>query len=384
LELTGGLPILNYRIDRYVVERTADGRNPTIIPDSRTVRDNVEGPYFEDWIDVRNGIEYEYRLFSRNAFGISATFISVSAVPSRPSDVVRNVSASIDISQITLSWNQPNFLEPEMPIVQYYVEYKEYNIFNVSDIPSGNIVGPLSSPTTISNTVQDMNSILVDDTLWAKLTTTVVGVFTNSPNLSYTVRDLINNKPFVFRISAVTQDRARRKIIGLAKVIGSNTPYLQRPVIIGRVPRQLSNVEYTNADSAVYIKWTSTDINNAEDRILRFIVDYDIATNNSVHVYSQRQTFDYLNSVVFNDGSTTVNFSIVVGGLQNNVAQRPDPRTNSYVMRIYAESSIGLTNESSKVKLQDLSYTDIFEGISVTRVVRPRTTPSVISEIRTT
>jgi hypothetical protein len=150
------------------------------------------------------------------------------------------------------------------------------------------------------------------------------------------------------------------------------------------VPRQLSNVEYTNADSAVYIKWTSTDINKTEDRILRFIVDYDIATNNSVHVYSQRQTFDYLNSVVFNDGSTTVNFSIVVGGLQNNVTQRPDPRTNSYVMRIYAESSIGLTNESSKVKLQDLSYTDIFEGISVTRVVRPRTTPSVISEIRTT
>jgi hypothetical protein len=383
LELTGGLPILNYRIDRYVVERTADGRNPTIIPNSLTILDNVQGPYYEDGFGVRNGIEYEYRVYSRNAFGISTTFTSVGAVPSRPSDVVRNVTASIDSSQITLIWNQPEVLEPEMPIVQYYVEYREYNIFDVSDIPLGNIVGPLSSPMTISNTVQDMNSILVDDALWAKLTTTVVGAFTNSINLSYTVRDLINNKPFVFRISAVTQDRARRKIIGLAEVIGSNTPYLQRPVIIGRVPRRLSNVEYMNADSAVNIKWTSTDINNTEDRILRFIVDYDIATDNSVHVYSQRQTFDYLNSVVFNDGSTTVNFSVVVTGLENNVTQRPDSRTNSYVMRIYAESSIGLTNEESKVKLQDLSYTDIFEGISVTRVVRPRTTPSVISEIRT-
>lgn len=382
LELTGGLPILNYRIDRYVVART-NGNNPTIIPASLTIIDNVPGPFYEDGFEMNNGIEYEYRVYSRNAFGISTGFTSVGAVPSRPSDVVRNVTASIDISQITLSWNQPNVLEPEMPIVQYYIEYKEYNIFDVSVVPSGNIVGPFLSPPTISNTVQDMNSILVDDTLWAKLTTTVVGVFTNSINLSYTVRDLINNIPFVFRISAVTQDRTRRKIIGLSKVIGSNTPYLQRPVIIGRVPRRLSNVEYTNSNSSVIINWTSTDINNTEDRILRFIVDYDIATANSVHVYSQRQTFDYLNSIVFNDGSTTVNFSVTVTGLENNVTQRPDSRTNSYVMRIYAESSIGLTNEESKVKLQDLSYTDIFEGVSVPRVVRPRTTPSVISEIRT-
>lgn len=380
LELTGGLPILNYRIDRYGVERT-NGNNPTIIPNSLTSFDNINGPFYEDRYDIRNGNEYEYRVYSRNAFGLSTGFTSVSSVPARQSDVVRNVTAAIDSGQITLNWNQPELLEPEMPIVQYYIEYKEYNIFDVSGVPSGNIVGPFSSPTTISNTVQDMNSILVNDTLWEKLTTPVVGIFTNSINLSYTVRDLINNKPFVFRISAVTQDRSRRKIIGLSKVIGSNTPYLQRPVIIGRVPRRLSNVEYTNADSAIVITWTSADINNTEDRILRFIVDYDIAS--STEVYSQRQTFDYLNSVVFNDGSTTVNFSVTVTGLENNVTQRPDSRTNSYIMRIYAESSIGLTNEDSKVKLQDLSYTDIVESVLVRRVVRPRTTPSVISEIQT-
>lgn len=380
LELTGGLPILNYRIDRYGVERT-NGNNPTIIPNSLASFDNINGPFYEDRYDIRNGNEYEYRVYSRNAFGLSTGFTSVSSIPARQSDVVRNVTAAIDSGQITLSWNQPELLEPEMPIVQYYIEYKEYNIFDVSGVPSGNIVGPFSSPTTISITAQDMNSILVNDTLWEKLTTPVVDIFTNSINLSYTVRDLINNKPFVFRISAVTQDRARRKIIGLSRVIGSNTPYLQRPVIIGRVPRRLSNVEYTNADSAIIITWTSADINNTEDRIVRFIVDYDIAS--STEVYSQRQTFDYLNSVVFNDGSTTVNFSVTVTGLENNVTQRPDSRTNSYIMRIYAESSIGLTNEDSKVKLQDLSYTDIVESVLVRRVVRPRTAPSVIREIPT-
>jgi hypothetical protein len=287
----------------------------------------------------------------------------------------------VDSGQITLSWIQPNFIEPEMPVVQYYIEYKEYDLFNVSNIPVGNIVGPISNPTTLSNTVQDMNSILVNDALWAKLTTTVVGIFTNSLNLSYTVRDLINNKPFVFRIAAVTQDRARRKIIGLAKVIGSNNPYLQRPVIIGKVPASLTNVKYTNLDSAVSITWTSSDINNTEERIIRFIVDYDIATNDTV--YSQRQTFDYINSVVFNDGSTTVSFNVVVISLNNNVIERPDTRTNSYNMKIYAENPVGFTNEENKVKLQqELTLTDAFETLPVPRRVRPRTIPAIISEIR--
>ena len=382
LEVTGGLPILNYRIERYNVSRTNNGGNPAIIVGTLVVFDNILGPYYEDRLETRNGLEYEYRVYSRNAFGISAGFTSVSAIPSRPSDVVRNViMESVDSGQITLSWTQPNFIEPEMPVVQYYIEYKEYNIFDVSNIPLGNIVGPISNPITLSNTVQDMNSILVNDALWAKLTTTVVGIFTNSLNLSYTIRDLINNKPFVFRIAAVTQDRARRKIIGLAKVIGLNNPYLQRPVIIGRVPDRLRNVTYTNLDSAVSITWSSSDINNTEERIIRFIVDYDIATNDTV--YSQRQTFEYLNSVLFNDGSTNVSFNVVVVGLNNNVVERPDTRTNSYNMKIYAENSIGFTNEENKVKLQqEITLTDAFETLTVPRRVRPRTIPAIISEIR--
>ena len=141
------------------------------------------------------------------------------------------------------------------------------------------------------------------------------------------------------------------------------------------------NVTYTNLDSAVSITWSSSDINNTEERIIRFIVDYDIATNDTV--YSQRQTFEYLNSVLFNDGSTNVSFNVVVVGLNNNVVERPDTRTNSYNMKIYAENSIGFTNEENKVKLQqEITLTDAFETLTVPRRVRPRTIPAIISEIR--
>jgi hypothetical protein len=379
LELTGGLPILNYRIERYTGIR--EGSIFTIIPSSITVFDNIIGPFYQDTNEIYvNGTEYHYRIYTRTAIGLSVGFNSLNAAPSRPSDVVRNVFASIDSGQITLNWTQPNVIDSATPIVQYYIEYKEYNLFNVSDIPAGNIVGPISSQVTISNTVQDMNSILVNDTLWAKLTTTVVGVFTNSPALSYTIRDLINNKTFVFRIAAVTQDSARRKIIGFSKIIGTNNPYLQRPVIIGRVPAKLTNVVYENGDSNISITWTSSDINNTEG-IIRFIVEYGIAINNME--YSQRRTFDYINSILFNDGSTTLTFNVIIDGLSNNVTQTPDTRTNSYIMQIYAESSLGFTNGEDKVKLQDSIFTDIFEGFSVPRRVRPKTIPYVIEELRT-
>lgn len=379
LELTGGLPILDYRIERYSGVR--EGNTFTIIPSSKVVFENIPGPFYQDTYEIYvNGTEYQYRIYSRTTVGHSIGFNTVNAIPSRQSDVVRNVFASIDSGQITLNWTQPNVIDLATPIVQYYIEYKEYNLFNVSNIPAGNIVGPISSQTTITNTIQDMNSILVNDTLWASLDTTVVGVFTNSPALSYTIRDLINNKPFVFRIAAVTQDSARRKIIGFSKVIGANNPYLQRPAIIGQVPAKLSNVEYKNGDSSISITWNSSDLTNTEG-IIRFIVEYGIATNSME--YSQRITFDYINSLIFNDGSTSLYFNVIINGLSNNVPQAPDTRSNSYIMKIYAESSLGFTNEENKVKLQDLVYTDIFEGILVPRRIRPKTIPDVIQELRT-
>ena len=374
LDETGGLPILDYRIERY----TSSNLN--------AVFENITGPYYEDNFDMRvNGIEYEYRVYSRNAFGLSTNYTKVTAIPSRKSDVVRNVTASVDSGKITISWVEPTNIDPQTPIVQYYIEYKEFSITDISDIPYGNIVGTFYGQNTISNTIQDMNSILVDDVLWAKLSTTRQFLYTNSLNRSYTISGLINNKSFVFRVAAVTQDSARRKMVGLLKVIGSNSPYLQHPVIIGKVPGRLANVEYMNGDSNVSIKWSGTDIINTEG-IIRYIVEYDIVPVSGINqpVYSQRITFDYMNSVVFNDGSTTVTFNVIVYGLNNNVTTRPGSSMNSYVMRIYAENSVGFTNNENKVMLpDDVSFTDIFEGLTVTRVLRPRTTPSVIAELRT-
>lgn len=378
LDLTGGLPILDYRIERYVATRETGIFN--ILPYTITVFEHIAGPYYKDTFEMRvNGVEYEYRVFSRNAFGLSTQSTRVTAVPSRKSDVVRNVKSSIDSNQITLYWNEPSYIT-DTPIVQYCIEYKEFNITDISYIPVGNIVGTFSDINTISNTVQDMNSILVDDALWAKLSNKEQKIYTNSSNLSYTISGLINKKAFVFRIAAVTQDSARRRTVGLIKVIGSNSPYLQHPVIIGKVPDRLVINEYINGDSSVSIKWSGTDITNTEG-IIRFIVEYDIALYPDR--YSQRQTFDYVNSVVFNDGSTSVTFNVIVTGLNNNVTELPDPRTNSYVMRIYAENSVGFTNNENKVYIHELKFKDNFEGYTFDRVMRPRTTPSVIAEIRT-
>ena len=357
-ELTGGLPILNYRIIRY--ERSRQNGVITILPETYTLLDNITGPYHEDTYEITvNGIEYEYRIYSRNAFGLSINYNSVSAIPSRPTDVIRNVVSYMNNGEITLSWDNPETLEPESPITQYYIEYKEFNVFN---------------------TFQEMNSILVNDVLWDSVKTTVVGIFTNSNERSYTIRNILN-KPYIFRVGAVTLDQARRRTIGLRKVIGFNSPYLQHPVIIGNIPSKLSNdIEYINDDAKIIIRWTSTDIFNSES-IIRFIVDYDIAVSDTG--YSQRQTFEYENAAFPRDGSSTRKFQIIVTGLNNNVPQRPDPRTNSYVMKIYAENRVNFTNDENKIKLHELPLKDIYEGVLVPRVLRPRTNPSIIDEVRT-
>ncbi len=378
LDETGGLPILDYRIERYIVSR--DGGIFTISSTPTAIFENVAGPFYEDRFDIRfNGVEYYYRIFSRNAFGLSTLYSSVTAIPTRQSDIVWNVSSAVDSSQITLYWNQPVNLESDTPINQYYIEYRAYDIYSIPVIPPANIVGVISNTNTLSNTIQDMNSILVDDALWARLTTTVVEKFTNSTNLSYTIGDLINNRPYVFRVAAVTQDRLRRKLVGLINVIGQNSPYLPRPTIIGKVPARMTNVEYINGDGSVAIKWSNTDVRNTEG-IIRYIVDYRIALSGSEY---SRQTFEYANSVVFNDGTSSVSFLVYVTGLNNNVTSIIDSSNNSYEMVIYAENSVGYTNTTDRVDLhEDLIFKDVYEGLLVSRVVRPRTTPSVIMEVR--
>lgn len=378
LDETGGLPILDYRIERFIVSRI--GGVITISPTANAIFTNVVGPFYEDQNDIEtNGIEYYYRIYSRNAFGTSILYNSVTAIPSSRSDIVRNVSSAVDSEKITLEWEPPVELEEETPIVQYYIEYRIYDIFSIPAIPPDNIVGVFSGTNTVLNTIQDMNSILVNDTLWDSLTTTVVEEFTNSANLSYTIRGLINNTPYVFRVAAVTQDSSRRKIVGLLNVIGDDSPYLPRPTIIGKVPLRLTNVEYLNGDGSITIKWTTSDILNREG-IIRYIVDYRIAFSGSD--YSQ-QSFEYANSVLFNDGTNSVSFIVTVSGLNNNVLTIPDTSTHSYDMTIYAENSVGYTNTDDRVNLhEDLSFFDVYEGLLLPRVVRPRAVPGIIIERR--
>ncbi len=376
LDETGGLPILDYRIERYIVSRS--GGVFTISPTPDAIFTNLLGPFYEDQTGINvNGIEYYYRIFSRNSFGTSFLYTSVTAIPISKSDIVRNVTSAVNSGQITLSWEPPNELEDETPIVQYYIEYRLYDIFSIPAIPPDNVVGVFSGTNTVLNTIQDMNSILVNDTLWNRLTTTVVEKFTSSANLSYTITDLINNRPYVFRVAAVTQDSMRRRLIGLINVIGDDSPYLPRPTIIGKVPARMTNVEYINGDGNITIKWTSADVRNTEG-IIRYIVDYRVALSGSGY---SRQTFEYANTVAFNDGTSSVSFVITVSGLSNNIISNPDTSTRNYDMTIYAENSVGYTNTDDRVDLhEDLSFTDIYEGLSIPRVVRPRAIPVPIVE----
>jgi len=377
LELTGGSPPIDYRIERFIVSRA--GGVITVPTTPNAVFDNIIGPYYEDRYDIRiNGVEYLYRVYTRTGFGYSTTFNSVTAIPTRKSDIVRNVTAEVNNAQITLHWFPPSNIEPGVPIVQYYIEYRVYDILTISDIPADNIVGLFLEQFVVTNSIQDMNSIFVDDTLWSRLSTTVVSVFTFSLSLQYTIRGLLNNTPYVFRVAAVTQDSARRNLIGLMNSIGNDSPYLAHPTIIGKVPRPLLNVEYINGDGSITIQWRSTDVRNTEG-IIRFIVDYRIMGDS---VFSQL-TYDYINAVTFNDGATSVSFSVVVSGLNNNVPTRADTSMDSYEVVFYAENSVGFTNTSDKVELNvDLVYNDIYEVLTIPRVVRPRAVPAILTETR--
>jgi len=389
LDLTGGYPILDYRIDRFKINR-----NGGIYTEQFEISfNNLAGPFYEDTYDLRvNGLEYLYRVYTRTNFGYSIDYTSVTAIPSRKSDIVHDVTAGVGNNQITLSWLPPNDIDPGMPISQYYIQYRVYDIYSIYDdslntiIPPENIVGTLISSPDIGNNIQDMNAILVDDTLWGKLTTTIAEKYTNSLNLSYTITDLINNTPYVFRAAAVTIDRVRRKLVGLLQVIDDNSPYLPRPIIIGVVPSRLTSVVFMNLNQQIKIEWNSNDIANSQN-IIRFHVDYRFAGSIDTVPYS-RQSFEYLNALSYKD--TTAYFSVVVIGLENNVASRPETNSDSYEMYVFAENSVGYTNTEDKVKLHDLRDTSnlpnplstLYENIEVRRYVRPMTIPNIITEQR--
>ena len=381
LDLTGGYPITGYRIDRFKITRPGG-----IYTENLDVTyDNLPGPFYEDTFDIRiNGEEYLYRVYTRTSFGLSTDYTSVTAIPSRKSDIVHDVVASVGNNQITLEWMEPNDIDPGMPISQYYIQYRIYDIFSVPAIPPDNIIGTLTNPTTIGTNIQDMNAILVDDTLWASLSTTIVEKYTFSLNRSYTITDLINNRPYVFRVAAVTIDRARRKMVGLLQVIDDASPYLSRPIVIGVVPARLSDVNFTNLSQAVKIEWKSADLNNAQN-IVRFHVDYRIAGSGSNVAYTRR-SIDYLSSFSYKD-ATSAYFLVTVGSLENNVASRPAANSDSYEMFVFAENTVGFTNTSDKVRLHDLrndndipiSFFIPYDNIETRKYVRPASTAAMIT-----
>jgi uncharacterized protein YjdB len=377
-EMTGGPPLIDYRIDRYIITRTGNVISTTSEPNATFY--NIVGPYYEDTKDIRfNGAEYLYRIFTRTAFGYSTLSTSVTAIPSRKSDVVYNVTSAVDTSKITLNWYPPRIIEPGVPIVQYYIQYRIFDRTLISQIPSNNIVGSFTNSPSITVTIQDMNSILVNDALWSTLTSEVVSVYTNSTNLYYTIGNLTNKTAYVFRIGAVTQDKARRNLIGLIKVIAQNSPYLSRPTIIGKVPERLQNVRYTVGSGSIIISWSGTNVTNSE-LISRFIVDYRIFGSGSEYL---TQTFEYINSVTFNNEIDIVLFSVTVTGLETNVSSRPLTNINSYEMVVYAENAVGYTNTINKINLHaDLQFTDVYENLTIPRLVRPASLPSIIREVR--
>ena len=371
---TGGYPILDYRIDRYQVinGNIVNGANFDVS------FSNIIGPFFSDIDSIRrNGTQYQYRIYSRTALGYSTLYNSVIAIPVRQSDIVHDVISNVNTNTITLEWQPPTFPEPGMPIVQYHIQYRIFDL-SFSSIPPSNILGTLTNNLVISKNINDMNNILVNDDLWSRLNTTIRIINTGSNRLSYTITDLVDFEAYIFRIAAITQDSTRRNLIGLMQVIGGNSPYLPHPTIIGRVPSGITdNINFINGDRQINILWSNTDILNTE-KIIYFIVEYKIYGNTEVTI--RKFTYNYCISYY---SDTRVYFSVYITGLSNNI--NTITNSHSYDITIYAENTVGYTNISARLRLNDLTNSfndginDNYENIdNIPRYVRPGTIPSII------
>jgi hypothetical protein len=141
----------------------------------------------------------------------------------------------------------------------------------------------------------------------------------------------------------------------------------------------MTNVDYSIESERVRITWSNSDIKNTEG-IIRYIVDYRVFGSGSPYL---TQRFEYANSVIFNNQFDTVTYSVLVAGLENNVTSRPLTNTHSYEMVIYSENSVGYTNATDRIDLhEDLVYTDIYENLTIPRLVRPAAAPAIIVEVR--
>jgi hypothetical protein len=264
-----------------------------------------------------------------------------------------------------------------MPIVQYHIQYRIFDL-SFSVLPPNNIIGTFTNNFIVDKNINDMNSIYVNDDLWSRLNTTVRTVNTGSIRLSYTITDLVDFEAYVFRIAAITQDSTRRNLIGLMQIIGDNSPYLPHPTIIGKVPSGVTdNINFINGDRQINILWTNTDILNTE-KIINFIVEYKIYGDTAV----TKRKFNY-NYCVSYYSDNRVYFSVYITGLSNNI--NTISNSHSYDITVYAENTVGYTNISARLRLNDLTdsfndgINDRYENIyNIPRYVRPGTIPSII------
>jgi len=380
---TGGYPVLDYRIERY---KLLDIKNVNNVVFDVTFS-NVKGPFFRDINSiVFNGIPYLYRIYTRTQIGFSLTYNSVVAISLRKSDIPYNVSSlSVDLNQITLQWNPPVNSDITMPIVQYYIEYKIFDLSFSNQIPSNNIIGSFTNALTQSQTiiknVNDMNSILVNDDLWDKVKTTARSIKTGNTQLSYTITDLVNYEAYIFRVAAITQDISRRQTIGLTQVIGDNSPYVLNPKIIGKVPSAIlkTDTSFVNGDRQLTITWSSVDRENSE-QIVNFIFEYSTIDNDnfiSTNIVTVKKNFY---SSIFRKDNNRIYFMVTLTGLDNNVNIHTN--SHSYNVIIYAENSIGFTNTTNKLHLNTLYdfLKDTYQNVSnMNRYVRPGYIPIVPS-----
>jgi hypothetical protein len=369
IDKTGGYPILDYKIERYIVTVVNDNNVYTL---DKTYY-NITGPFYQDTAIRFNGVLYKYSIYSRNEIGYSSSSTEILECPTRKSGIVFNVNSYIDNNQITLTWDQPTSIN-ETPLIEYYIEYRIFD-FNkdVPLIPPQNLQESLTNTTIVGKNIDYINSITVDDTLWAKLTMPITSIYTNSTALSYTISDLVNGEAYVFRIGAVTKNALGIRFVGNIQNYTGISPYLIHPKIIGRPPLQITDdLYFNNGNEQVSISWSSSDINNAIQGITNFIVELSIFGSGNWTILK----YPYDSCVIrYDNFAQRVYYTININNLNNNVSSITTYNSHTYEIKLYAENITGYTNDNDKLNINDYFIAhpiyDTYNGIPLVRYIRP-------------
>ena len=378
IDKTGGYPILDYKIERYIVTDVNDNNVYTL----DKIYNNVTGPFYEDSAIRFNGVLYKYSIYSRNEIGYSSRPTEILECPTRKSGVVYNVNSYIDNNQITLTWNAPSSQINETPLIEYYIEYRIFD-FNkdVPLIPPQNLQESLTNTTIVGKNIDYINSITVDDTLWAKLTMPITSIYTNSTVRSYTILDLVNGEAYVFRIGAVTKNALGIRFVGNIQNYTGFSPYLTHPKIIGRPPLQITDdLYFNNGNEQVNISWSSSDINNTIQGITNFIVELRIFGSNEMWTILK---YPYDSCVIrYDNFGQRVYYTININNLNNNVSSITTYNSHTYEIKLYAENITGYTNDNDKLNINtyfiEHPIYDTYNGIPLVRYIRPGNIATVI------